>query len=320
MTSHRQTCRWSIKTATVPGASHERAGTPNQDAVDHCPWSGAESAVALAVSDGHGSPHCFRSDVGARTAVDVAVRLLSVFLESWGQRPLDEIDREAQTHLIENLTRHWALDVERHRQKHPFSNEEEQLLRSKVYPGGSNAALKSGAASLAYGATLLAVAVGNGFAIFFQLGDGEFLIVPEAPGPAEPAMAQDPMLIANETTSLCMPDAKRFFRYRFLETAAAPPRLILASTDGYPNCFKGEADFQKVGTDLRDGIRRDGFAAIGDALQGWLRQASAEGSGDDATLGLIWREDDIAPEPGAPAAIVETVATDVAPADRGASS
>lgn len=291
--------RWSARISSVEGASHRRSGAPNQDAVACSlgPNEPPSRTVVLALSDGHGSQHCFRSEIGSKLAVDSAVDKLSEFLATWSHRTFDEIDHEVQTRLIEDLAKHWALTVGQHRKDNPFTEDQAHLLRSKIPGRNLLEPLSDVDASLAYGATLLAVAVGDGFIVFLQLGDGEILIVPDAPGAVEPAMPEDPNLIADETTSLCMPSAQKYFRYRFMRTEAAPPRLIVASTDGYPNSFKLRADFLQVGTDLRDGIHRNGLAANGDALDGWLRQASDEGSGDDATIGLIWRDGD---EPAAP--------------------
>jgi serine/threonine protein phosphatase PrpC len=57
---------------TVPGASHLRAGVPNQDAILQVRESGRGLPVVVSVSDGHGSNKCFRSDRGSRFAVKTA--------------------------------------------------------------------------------------------------------------------------------------------------------------------------------------------------------------------------------------------------------
>ena len=294
--------RWSVITASVPGASHARTGLPNQDAVGHsagaqAPGPAPGEPLVLALADGHGSPHCFRSDVGSRIAVDVALHTLSRFLRDRHDLPGGEVDREAPR-LPAELVERWLEQVGRHLAEHPFASEEIALLRAKTEAPADADALRAtpaelpdGAAALAYGSTLLAVALTDGFALFLQLGDGDILLVPDGEGEPQPALPPDPALIANETTSLCMPQAQRHFRYRFLALDDAAPRLILASTDGYPNSFQDDADFRKVGSDLRNTLRTDGMAPVAQALPGWLSDASLEGSGDDATLGLLWRLD-----------------------------
>jgi hypothetical protein len=65
------------------------------------------------------------------------------------------------------------------------------------------------------------------------------------------------------------------------------PALILISTDGYPNSFRDESGFMKVGSDLLSMIRENGLASVNDQLAGWLRDSTHAGSGDDGTLGIL---------------------------------
>ncbi|MBA3712664.1 MAG: protein phosphatase 2C domain-containing protein, partial [Pyrinomonadaceae bacterium] len=56
---------WRVVGETVPGASHLRAGIPNQDALLQLRASSIGLPIILTVSDGHGSNKCFRSDRGS---------------------------------------------------------------------------------------------------------------------------------------------------------------------------------------------------------------------------------------------------------------
>ncbi len=61
---------WKVAHACVRGSSHQRSGLPNQDAVQCTVTPAAQGTVAVAVvSDGHGSPRHFRSQVGSSLAV-----------------------------------------------------------------------------------------------------------------------------------------------------------------------------------------------------------------------------------------------------------
>jgi hypothetical protein len=176
---------------------------------------------------------------------------------------------------------------------------------------------------LAYGATLLAVLVADAFILFLQLGDGDILVVSET-GEVSQALIRDPRLMANETTSLCMTDAWREVRMRFLARYGKPPALIVVSTDGYANSFVNEAAFLKVGSDLLEILQTDGVASVQSNLLSWLEEASTAGSGDDITLAIVYRGDIVtqqataapveaesdvaaAAEPAPPAAPGETV-------------
>ncbi|MEJ7709405.1 MAG: protein phosphatase 2C domain-containing protein [Pyrinomonadaceae bacterium] len=56
---------------TVAGASHLRAGIPNQDAILCLRESSVGVPLIISISDGHGSNKCFRSDRGSRFAVTI---------------------------------------------------------------------------------------------------------------------------------------------------------------------------------------------------------------------------------------------------------
>ncbi|HEV2763846.1 MAG TPA: protein phosphatase 2C domain-containing protein, partial [Pyrinomonadaceae bacterium] len=170
----------------------------------------------------------------------------------------------------------------------PFTKEELEKVEKKDGPQ----ALKLVACNplLAYGATSLTVAVAESFALYLQLGDGEILNVSGA-GEVARALPEDERLFANETTSLCTPDAEKNFRVRLQPFAGEPPALVVLSTDGYVNSFSDSAGFFKVGSDLLEMLRADGFDPINASLKGWLEEATRSGSGDDCTLGLICRMD-----------------------------
>jgi hypothetical protein len=124
-----------------------------------------------------------------------------------------------------------------------------------------------------------------------QLGDGDILAVTGGPYVAERPLPDDPTLFANDTTSLCMENAKSLFRIRIEPLGSSAPALIMVSTDGYANAFASERDFLKAGTDIAAMLRSDGLTYVEDNLWSWLDEASREGSGDDVTVGLICSED-----------------------------
>src|SRR3954453_19016059 len=117
---------WRVVASTSKGISHQGMGTPNQDAVAAGP--GAGSSLAVAVSDGHGSPKCFRSDAGARLAVNLTVQLLLEF----GGRQAKGISladiRAASTGLVEQLVRLWSDAVTALLEANALSAEELDVL------------------------------------------------------------------------------------------------------------------------------------------------------------------------------------------------
>jgi len=312
MAGEKQTLQWQVVGQSVRGASHERSGMPNQDAIRWLPESGAGSPLVLAVADGHGSARYSRSHIGARLAVETAARLIHEFLAGQADEVnLSLIKRAAEEWLPGALVRAWLEAVDEHIKANPFSRAELDAL------GGSNGrvlapdpeasegsslasgsepdsgpsserSIKSGASKLpiAYGATILAAGVAETFVLYLQLGDGEILTVTGS-GEVSKPLARDDRLFANETTSLCARDAWRDFRVSFQPIPTTQPALILLSTDGYPNSFRDESGFLKVGSDLLEMIYEDGLGEVGDRLAGWLTDSTNAGSGDDVTLGIL---------------------------------
>ena len=299
---------WRVMGETVPGASHLRAGVPNQDAILQVRESGRGLPVVVSVSDGHGSDKCFRSDRGSRFAVKRAAQLVGEFLdESRGHADFAELEGRAKEYLPREFVRRWREAVERDLKARPFTEEELETVGKKDGPRAVK--LLATNPLLAYGATSLTVAVTESFALYLQLGDGDILNVSEK-GEVGKALPEDERLFANETTSLCTPDAEKNFRVRLQQFSDVPPALILLSTDGYVNSFSDSAGFLKVGSDLLEMLRADGFDPINASLKGWLEEATRSGSGDDCTLSLICRMDALSKADAEPAA--EAVKTEVA--------
>ena len=281
---------WRVIGKTVRGASHIRSGLPNQDAILWTPDAGNELPLILAISDGHGSNKCFRSDVGSTAAVQTATKILKQLLD--GQPDLDNltaIKRTAEERLPQALVREWKSAVEEHLRANPFKDEEWAKLAEK--DGAASRALVEANPALAYGATLLTALVASNFIVYLQLGDGEILAVSDSGEVIQP-LPKDDRLIANETTSLCGPNAWSDFRFGFQGLGSSPPALIMLTTDGYPNSFQDEQGFLKAASDFLAMIRTEGIEKVNGNLAAWLTDASASGSGDDVTVGLIRRAED----------------------------
>ncbi len=281
---------WRIVGASVRGASHLRSGLPNQDAIRWLPESGDSLPLVLAVSDGHGSAKCFRSDVGSRLAVETATKIVQEFLDTLsGSLSLSAIKRWVEENMPREIARRWRNTVADHLSASPLTSAELDKLEAQRDAEKRRQIVMEPV--LAYGATLLVVVMTDAFIFYLQLGDGDILTVSEA-GQVNPApLPGDERLFANETTSLCGRDAWREFRTHFQVISGALPALILVSSDGYGNSFRDHAGFLQVGADFLDMMREDGVDAINEGLETWLTEASQQGSGDDVTLGIICRMD-----------------------------
>jgi hypothetical protein len=296
MADDKQKPAWRAIGTSVRGAAHVRAGLPKQDAIGWIPESGEALPLIMAVSDGHGSAKCFRSDAGALLAIHTTMQTMQEFVN--GQLTavsLSAIKRTAEEQLPQELLRRWRAAVEEALRTTPFSVEELATLERK----DGTVARQSVEANpfLAYGATLLIVLVAESFILYLQLGDGDILTVTET-GEVERPVPGDAQLLANETTSLCTPNAWRDMRVRFQVLAGPPPALILLSTDGYANSFRDDTGFFKVGSALLDIIRTDGLDKVRESLEGWLTETTQAGSGDDIALGIVCRMEAVQQEGG----------------------
>ena len=280
---------WKVAHACVRGSSHQRSGLPNQDAVQCAVTPAAQGTVAVAVvSDGHGSPRHFRSQIGSSLAVSTVAATLQAFLRdsvaSNGQVPFVP----EQVHELERkIVSGWVAAVQSDLENNPFTEAELIVLGQEEGAEGRTAVASS--PELAYGATLLAAAATDRVLLYLQLGDGEILSV-TAQGTTTRPLPPDDRLIANQTTSLCQPEAWKDFRSAWV-TNGALPSLVLLSTDGYANSFRSDEDFLKIGQDYLDIIREQGISSLAEELPAILTEATQQGSGDDITLAIL--QDDL---------------------------
>jgi hypothetical protein len=280
--------RWKALSASVRGASHELGGFGNQDAVRLKNPSDSDDVMMLAVADGHGSARSFRSDIGSGMAAECALRELLKFIRRLGpDAPLSQVRRQAQTLWPKALLAAWKKTVRAHLAANPFSE-----LDFAAFPEPPPAA-KPGedlpiTAYLAYGATLVTVAITHRYILYSQLGDGDILIV-QADGTVSRPWPRRNEYMANQTVSLCSQHAFDEFQVRVEPLRGPMPALIMLSTDGYANCFGDDDGFYKVGSDFLAYLRAEGTHFVGGKLEEWLRQSSHDGSGDDITVGLAVR-------------------------------
>ncbi|HEX7999539.1 MAG TPA: PP2C family serine/threonine-protein phosphatase [Pyrinomonadaceae bacterium] len=291
LTAARAEAEWRVIGETVPGASHLRAGIPNQDAILHVRQSSARLPIIVSISDGHGSNKCFRSDRGARFAVRVGADLLDELIHGrHAALPVSEIENRVRESLTAEFIKRWRAAVEADLKREPFR--EEEFARMIEKDGERARTLVEANPHLAYGATSLSFLLTPAYALYLQLGDGEMITVSEQ-GKIGLPLPDDARLLANETTSLCLAKAADDFRVAVHPHGEGElPALVLMTTDGYYNSFSTTAGFHQVGSDLIQMLREeDGFDTVNRGVKGWLEEATAAGSGDDCTLAIICRMD-----------------------------
>lgn len=265
---------WRALGASVRGTHHVRRGLPNQDALTWRPSGGAGPAASLAVADGHGSARHFRSGEGAGLAAGIAADFL---LAQAGAQPPDwsAVHRLSALDWPAALSRRWAEAVRAHLDANPYGGAEQEQADG-LSP------------ETVYGTTLLAVLATPHFLVHLQIGDGDMLAVSEA-GEVSRPLPPDPRCLGVSTVSLCAPAARHQFRTRFQALSGPPPALLLSATDGYGVSFASEEAFTQAGADFWGLLRAEGPDAVSARLPGWLEETSEAGSGDDVTVGLLYR-------------------------------
>jgi hypothetical protein len=281
--------RWSAISASVRGASHEKNGQPNQDAVRLKSPVRAGQALLMAVADGHGSTRSFRSDRGSALAAECALTELERLVKRLGpDAPLSRVRQQAKHFWPKQMIVSWKKAVRADVAAKPFTQ-----LDFAAFPDAPPAVKPDEElpliANLAYGATLVAVAITRRYILYSQLGDGDILAV-RPDGRVSRPLPRRHEFMANQTTSLCSFQAHREFQIRVEPTRGAAPALVMISTDGYANCFGNDREFFRVGADFLNYLRESGTEFVREKLGGWLSQSSHDGSGDDITVGLAARE------------------------------
>lgn len=280
---------WRAIGESVIGVTHARDGRPCQDAV----WTSVTSpeVAVAAVADGHGQAKSFRSGEGASIAVKVAADLLAKFSESDSAMP-DSAWRERKDlagHLPRIVAQTWRERVREHVQRHPLSVDEHVLVGDRLWTAPDQPMTPDAYRSLwrVYGTTLIAVLVTRSYAVALQIGDG-LLMAAGASGEAFEVLDPDALNFGTSTTSLSDEDAELRLRWRLIPHEGDYPVLYWLSTDGYEKAFRSE-DHGGVCLEYREAFRgQDGYKIINENLAAGLHQASAGGTGDDATAAFLY--------------------------------
>lgn len=264
--------------ATARGASHEASDMPNQDA--ECSSrlrTLGEGAMVVAVSDGHGNRRHFRSDRGARFAVEVACRCAEDLSDRIGALgDAHSVQRFTMTTLVPTVIGRWISEVDADVERDPITDgdtvTEDPVTEASV---------------IAYGATLITAVAWGRWVMLAQIGDGDVLALPLDEKPFSP-VPEDPTLDGLRTTSLCQPNALDSFRVAVIDRSTCDLVGLLLATDGFANAQAADPWEPAVGGDLVEMIRTRGLRWVEEQLPEWVaRCASSEGSADDTTVALL---------------------------------
>ncbi|MDR2495172.1 MAG: protein phosphatase 2C domain-containing protein [Spirochaetaceae bacterium] len=271
--------------AIAPGFSHSQTCQDAAEAVV------LERVGIALVADGHGSRRHFRSELGARFAVEVAKCAITQFIEMTEGRNSGFWDGSAETggglkkadeyirQLKSNIIYRWREAVLRDLNERAFTEEERDICADHhINPDAED---KNDLVAV-YGSTLLGAVITERFWFAIQIGDGACLIITEE-GNAEAGIAKDAHLEFGHTTSLCSLDALVSFRHRFGDI---PIVGITVASDGVTDSFIPEKYKDFTMRLLRRFVDNPDQAER--SLRDFLPKLSERGSNDDVSIAGVF--------------------------------
>jgi len=275
MSGDRKAILWEVLSASARGAAHVSSGLPMQDAVRLVGDPEREDSVlVVAVADGHGDRRHFRSNVGSDYAVQVAGNVGQAFGARVGSLArAEEVTSAVREELIPAAEERWRIAVTDHLESNPIEVAIEAPNVNDLIP---------------YGTTLLIAVVAFPWLVLCQIGDGDIVVANELS--VEVPVPSDESLDGLHTTSLCQVDAVEAFRHAVIDLRHQPADVVLLATDGFGNSQVADPWYGSVGVDIVRMARDHGIDWLRAQLPLWVeRCASAEGSTDDTTVGLLVR-------------------------------
>lgn len=309
---------FDVQDFCVTGSLHIKNNMPCQDAA----YAYMEDNYCLAViADGHGSPQYFRSDRGSRFAVETFMNCVKQALTNTqfyyhdDKHPKDNtsinlVDMLANAKTSEkkrdqaiktfcqSILANWLNAVNSDMQKSPFTKDELLKIPEKYRKQHQDTDQKY---ISAYGSTLVAALLVADFCLLIQIGDGACVVFDDDyPNISSKVTAHhryihdklvsyepiplDDLCFLNTTTSLCDAKANEEFHFCFLKKL---PVAVFVTSDGIETCFEHEnmhKFFHRVLSDFSASHLDQAKAELSE----FLPRLSANGSGDDLSLAMIY--------------------------------
>jgi serine/threonine protein phosphatase PrpC len=267
---------------TVAGISHEKEGAKCQD---HSGCYEDDTLKIVVVADGHGEANSFRSDKGARFAVDCALDAIKDFVDRY-QLDADEPARErAIGDLVRRVVALWQEKVKQHYTDLPFTPKELARCNEK-----GRQRFSEGEQHKAYGTTLIAAAITPEYWFGFHIGDGRFSVLRED-GHSGWEFAQpvpwDERCFLSVTTSICDMSAQDRPR---VYCGVSPPVAIFLCTDGIDDNYPVEENAQHLYglyAQMALTLAEDGFDSAKEQIEQLCERFAKEGKGDDTSMAVM---------------------------------
>lgn len=255
-------------------------------------------AAVISVSDGHGSPAYFRSQIGSKKAVEIGYHFQKLLSESIiNNYLLDKniMKKEYLKNMMKDFSEYWKLKIEIEFLRQPLTESEKEFLKEEdilTLQKYLNAIEENNFEALLpiYGCTLCSAMLIPKVGLFaMQIGDGN-ISAKFKDEPFKSIMPEDEKCFLNQTTSLCDKDAQS--EIRFFATQKIP-ECVFCCSDGFENSFKDENQLMSVYEqvyNLFKSYEGNEISKKNQALEeliDWLPKLSKKGSGDDISLAGI---------------------------------
>ena len=281
------------------GESHKADDKPCQDASFSAVY---DDGLAIAiVCDGHGGERYFRSDVGARMAVEVIHDAVKVFVENVDsslfvgqpytaveaitsdeiakkQKPIDKAFRQ----LFSSIIYQWNQRIAEHAANTAISEWEQEHVPQKYL----DELKTSETFEKLYGCTLMVYVLTPDYWFAFHLGDGKCVSFQHSPLWTMP-IPWDERCFLNKTTSLCDSNAINEFRYCY-EGDGQYPWAIFLGSDGMDDSFGEDPNLVNFYIQVVKMLVTDGEEATIASIKSDLPQLSKIGSKDDMSVAFVY--------------------------------
>lgn len=299
--------KMSTFSKSIKGFSHDSNGKPMQDWSKHLSLEKYKADILL-ISDGHGGSKHFRSDRGAKFAVEAAEEGLTEFLKEFNpilpentfrQRgiqgvkdsahedytPHDEYEREFRQlfgyikfRWCEKVMKDWTENAPLDKELNNPGMQGKKIDLSYYHEKGREV--------VAYGCTLIAAVKTPNYWMAFQLGDGKCISF-HTDGTWYEPIPWDSHCFLNITTSLCH-EGSESFRYCYGNTDC--PCLFIGS-DGMDDSYMPLGKLAEFYELVIRVVAENGVDYATEQLTKMMPIISEKGSHDDISISF-WLDDD----------------------------
>ncbi len=271
-------------------------------------YSDTTDTMSIAiVCDGHGGERYFRSDVGAKFAIEATKDCIESFIKevdvnifkgkSFTQKQAiaseakanvftkDTLADKVLRQLFASIIYNWRGKIGVHSQNIPLTENEKSMIDSRYQDEFINGI----GIEKTYGCTLLCYVCTADYWLAFHIGDGKCIIFDKQELWNEP-IPWDDRCFLNKTTSLCDSDSLDEFRYCYCGDGHFPMAVFLGS-DGIDDSFGATENMVNFYIQTLKMIANEGKNKVVEAIKESLPELSKIGSKDDMSIACVYDEE-----------------------------